>query len=85
MKACLLLVRDIVMHENTWEGQHADEMLIEAMQPWLSGKGCPALVDGFPDDFLGLWTMHIHSKMFYKLTGNIDSMKVFEEVTKRKF
>ena len=82
MKACLLLVCDIPMHKNAWEGQHMDETLIEAIQPWLSGEGCLASVDGFPDDFLGLWTTHIHSKMFYKLTGNIDSVKVLEEVTK---
>ena len=52
MKACLLLVRDIPMHENAWEGQHMDKTLVEAMQPWLSGEGCPASVYGFPDDFL---------------------------------
>ena len=86
MLACLDLVDKIPMQRNGWEGQHADQKLVQVMQPWLNAQPLHPLVPtSFPDDFLVLWTNHIRGKMFYKLLGGINGAKVFEEVRKRKF
>ncbi len=86
MLACLDLVDKIPMQKNGWEGQHADQKLVQVMQPWLNAQPLQASVPtSCPDDFCVLWTNHIRSKMFYKLLGATDGVKVFEEVRKRKF
>ena len=87
MLACLDLVREIPMQQNAWEGQRANQKLLQAMRPWLNAQPTPpALSTPPPTEFLSLWTTHLRSKMFYKLLGsNVAGSEVFEELSKRKF
>ncbi len=68
--------------------QLADEKLVKAMEPWLSGQaGMDASqAKGLPDDIFTLWTNHLQSKMFYKLLGtDVQPAVAWGEIQKKKF
>ena len=93
-QSCLELVDKVPMEQCGWEERRADEKLVKAMEPWLSGQAGQAgqasmdanKAKGLPDDFLTLWTNHLQSKMFYKLLGtDVQPAITWAEIQKKKF
>ena len=87
-RSCLQLVEDIEMEPSGWEDRQADERLVKAMEPWLSGKTGIDVdrAKELPDNFLGLWTNHLNNKMLYKLVHvNVQPATAWAEIQKKKF